>query len=157
MYFKVRANHVKHQNRKSLYIALLFTIILLSCIALLLNAKTVSDAIFPVIGIFLFALRIFRIYKHVQEGDASYPTLELDEAAKKINVSYKEIVVTVDITKIKTLRLQYKAEHLVSVIVTTLSDEVMRFEGYENIEKLASALEEFTPRDKITSAKLFHR
>jgi len=72
-------------------------------------------------------------------------------------VSYKDIVVTVDITQIKDLRLQRKSDRLVSVIVTTSSGEVMRLEGYENLDMLAAALERLTPKDRVTNAKLYHR
>ena len=115
------------------------------------------DMVFPVIGIFLFVPPIFRTYKHIKEGAGSYPVIELDEATGKIAVSYKDVIVTVDITQIKNLRLQHKSEHLASVIVTTSSGEVMRFEGYENLEILASALEHLTPKDKVTNAKFYHR
>ncbi len=157
MHFHVTANHVKQQNRKSIYVALLLAALVAGCIAVLVNAKAISDMVFPVIGIFLFAPPIFRTYKHIKEGAGSYPVIALDEATGKIAVSYKDVIVTVDITQIKNLRLQHKSEHLASVIVTTSSGEVMRFEGYENLEILASALEHLTPKDKVTHAKLYHR
>jgi hypothetical protein len=33
----------------------------------------------------------------------------------------------------------------------------MRFEGYENLEILAAALERFTPKERVTNAKFYHR
>lgn len=124
---------------------------------MVLDAKSLSDMIFPVIGLLLFAPPILRTYKIIKEGAGSYPVLELNENAGKIAVSYKDVVVTVDISQIKNLRLQYKSKALASVIVTTSSGEVMRFEGYENLEVLAAALERLTPADRITNAKLYHR
>ncbi|OYY92852.1 MAG: hypothetical protein B7Y41_13920 [Hydrogenophilales bacterium 28-61-23] len=104
-----------------------------------------------------FVPAIFRIVKHIKEGARTYPVIDLDEASGKIVVSYKDIVVTVDITQIKNLRLQYKSERLVSTIVTTSSGEVMRLEGYENLEILAATLERFTPKERVTNAKFYHR
>ncbi|RIX46048.1 MAG: hypothetical protein D3M94_10050 [Rhodocyclales bacterium GT-UBC] len=112
---------------------------------------------FPVIGLLLFAPPIRRTYKIIKEGAGAYPVLELDENAGKIAVSYKDVVVTVDISQIKNLRLQFKSIALASIVVTTCSGEVMRFEGYENLEVLAAALERFTPADRITNAKFYHR
>jgi hypothetical protein len=155
--FHVTASHVKQQNRKSVYVALFLTALTAGCIAAAVGAKSLSAIVFPVIGIFLFTPPIFKTYKHIKEGARSYPVIDLDEAAGKIAVSYKDIVVTVDITRIKNLRLQHKSERLVSVIVTTASGEVMRFDGYENLNILASALERLTPKEKVTNAKFYHR
>jgi hypothetical protein len=157
MRFQVTAEHIKRQNRKSAFFALFLTVLSVACLGMVLDAKSLSDMIFPVIGLLLFAPPILRTYKIIKEGAGSYPVLELNENAGKIAVSYKDVVVTVDISQIKNLRLQYKSKALASVIVTTSSGEVMRFEGYENLEVLAAALERLTPADRITNAKLYHR
>lgn len=157
MQFHVTPTHVKQRNRKSAFVALLLAALSIGCIVSLSGAKSASGVVFPAIGLILFAPAIFRIVKHIREGARTYPVIDLDEATGKIAVSYKDIVVTVDITQIKNLRLQYKSERLVSVIVTTSSGEVMRLEGYENLEILAAALERFTPKERVTNAKLYHR
>lgn len=157
MRFQVTPEHVKRQNRKSTFFASFLALLSAGCVGALLSAKSLSEMIFPVIGLLLFVPPIYKTYRIIKEGAGSYPVLELNESAGKIAVSYKDVVVTVDITQIKNLRLQYKSERLASVIVTTSSGEVMRFEGYENLETLASALERLTPSDRVTSAKLYHR
>lgn len=157
MRFQVTAEHIKRQNRKSAFFALFLTVLSVACVGMLLGAKSLSDMIFPSIGLLLFAPPILRTYRIIKEGAGSYPVLELDENAGKISVSYKDVVVTVDISQIKNLRLQYKSNALASVIVTTSSGEVMRFEGYENLEVLATTLERLTPADRIANTKLYHR
>lgn len=157
MRFQVAAEHIKRQNRKSAFFALFLTVLSIACVGMLLGAKSLSDMIFPVIGLLLFAPPILRTYRIIKEGARSYPVLELDENAGKISVSYKDVVVAVDLSQTKNLRLQYKSNALASVIVTTSSGEVMRFEGYENLEVLAAALERLTPADRITNAKFYHR
>ena len=156
MRFQVTAEHVKQQSRKSTFLALLLVVLSVVCVGALLNAKSLSDLVFPVIGLLLFVPHILRIYKINKEGAGSYPALELNESIGKIAVSYKDVVVTVDITQIKNLRLQYKSKCLASVIVTTNSGEIMRFQGYENLETLATVLERLTPSDRITCAKFYH-
>ncbi len=157
MRFQVTAAQIRRQNRKSAFFALFLIVLSIACMGILLSVKSLLDMIFPVIGLLLFAPPILRTYKMIKEGAGSYPVLELDENVGKIAVSYKDIVVTVDISQIKNLRLQYKSSALVSIIVTTSSGEVMRFEGYEYLEALAAALERLTPADRITNAKLYHR
>ncbi len=137
--------------------ALFLIVLSIACVGALLSAKSLSNMIFPVIGLLLFAPPILRAYRIIKEGAGSYPVLELNESAGKIAVSYKDVVVTVDITQIRNLRPQYKSRALASVIVTTSSGEVMRFEGYENLEVLVTALVRLTPADRITRAKLYHR
>lgn len=157
MRFQVTAEHIKRQNRKSAFFALFLIALSAACVGKLLSAKSLSDMIYPVIGLLLFASPILRTYRIIKDGAGSYPVLELNECAGKIAVSYKDVVVTVDISQIKNLRLQYKSKALESAIVTTSSGEVMRFEGYENLEALAAALERLAPADRITNAKLYHR
>ena len=156
MRLQVTTEHIKKQNRKSVFFALFMTVLSVACVGMLLDAKYLSDMAFPVIGLLLFTPPIRRAYKMIKEGAGAYPILELDENAGKVAVSYKDVVITVDISQIKNLRLQFKSNSLASVIVTTSSGEVMRFEGYENLEVFAAALERLTPADRITNAKLYH-
>jgi hypothetical protein len=83
----------------------------------------------------------------------------LNEDEGKIAVSHKDFFVTVDITQIekKNLRLQYKSKAWASAIFTTNSGEVMRFEGYEDLDTLANALERLTSTDRVAHAKFCHR
>jgi hypothetical protein len=157
MQFHVTPTHVKQRNRKSAFAALLLAALSIDCVVSLSGAKSASDVIFPAIGLVLFVPAIVRIVKHIRKGTRTYPVIDLDETSGTIAVSYKDIVVTVDITRIKNLRLQRKYDRLVSVIVTTSSGEVMRLEGYENLDMLAAALERLTPKDRVTNAKLYHR
>jgi len=157
MQLQVTPEHIKKQSRKSAFFALFMIVLSVACVGMLLDAKSLSDMVFPVIGLLLFAPPILRTYTIIKEGAGTYPVLELDESAGKIAVSYKDVVVTVEISQIKNLRLQFKSNALASVIVTTSSGEVMRFEGYESLEVLAAALERLTPADRITNAKLYHR
>ena len=157
MQFHVTQAHVKQQNRKSAFVALFFALLSIGCIGLLFSAKSASSIVFLLTGIALFVRAIVRIVKIIREGDQTYPIIDLDETIGKIAVKYKDIVVTVDILQIKNLRLQYKSERLVSVILTTSSGETMRFEGYQNLDMLAANLVSFTPKERVTTSKFYHR
>jgi hypothetical protein len=79
MHFQVSAEHVKRQNRKSVYLTIFLLLLSAGCVAAILNAESVSKKLFALIGLFIFAQAIYRAYKVRTEGDKSYPTLELDE------------------------------------------------------------------------------
>jgi hypothetical protein len=154
--FHVSAEHVKAQNRKLVFAMIFLAALLIGCIALLLNAKSIGDMIFPAIGVILFAPPIGKIYRTIKEGAASYPVVQINDSTGTLNVNHKDISVAVDVTRSANLRIQYKSGHLVSAIVKTSSGEVMRFEGYENMEALVSFLESLTPQEKITRASFYH-
>lgn len=155
--FHVSAEHVRAQKRKAIYGMLVLAALTVGCISMLLNAQKISDMIFPAIGIFLFAPPIRRTYKSIKEGAASFPVVEIDESTNKVIVTHKDVSVVVDVTRNENVRLQYKSGRLVSAIVKTSSGEVMRFEGYENIEALVAFLESVTPKENVTRANFYHR
>jgi hypothetical protein len=157
MHFQVTAEHIKRQNRKSVYLTIFLLLLSAGSVAAILNAESVSKKLFALIGLFIFAQAIYRAYKVRTEGDKSYPTLELDEKQGTISVAYEDVVVKVDITQIKNLRLQYKSSALESVLVTTSAGQDMRFEGYENLDVLAESLKRLTPADRVSNAKFYHR
>lgn len=122
-----------------------------------LSTDKISDLFFPVIGLLVFVPPIFGSYKRIREGKAAYPVLELDEPNGKAAVIYKDLKVIVDLSQIKNLRLQRKSGQLVSILVKTSSGENLRFDGYENLDALASTLERLTPKERITNASFYHR
>jgi len=157
MEFRVSESHVKRANRKVVYLILFLVVVSAACAAKLLTSSSIGDIFFPVIGILVFLPPIRTSYKRIKQGSGAYPMIELDEPNGKVVVTYKDIAVTVDLAQIKNLRLQRKSGRLESVIVKTSSGQTLRFEGYENLQILGSALERLTPKDSITNASLYHR
>jgi hypothetical protein len=135
----------------------MFALFSVGCIIKLVGVKSISEALFPVIGLAIFLPPIHRTVKIIRDGASSYPTIALDEPAGTMVVQHKDLVVTVDVHDIKNLRLQIKSCHLVSVIITTSSGETLRLEGYENLEGLAAGLERLTPKERVTHATFYHR
>lgn len=157
MRFRITTEYIKKQNRKLILIALLFFLLSVVSLAMLLDANSMSDIIIPIIGLYLFVPKIFKIPGTLKENAKSQPVLELNESEGKFSISHKADVVTVDIARLKNLRLQYTSKTLTSIIATTHSGNVLRLEGYENLEALASILEHLTPSNRITYAKFYHR
>ncbi len=157
MEFHVSKEHVQRESRKAVYLILFFAAVSAGLVAKLLHTNKISGLVFPIIGLLVFVPLIFSSYKRIKEGKAAYPVLELDEPNGKVAVLYKDLKVIVDLSQIKNLRLQRKSGKLVSILVKTSSGENLRFDGYENLDVLASALERLTPKESITNASFYHR
>lgn len=157
MEFHISKEHVRRESRQTVYLILFFTLASIGLVAQVLSAEKTSNLIFPIIALFVIVPSIFSSYKRIKEGEAAYSVLELDELNGKIAVIYKDLKVIVDISQIKNLRLQCKSGQLVSILVKTSSGENLRFDGYDNLDVLASALERLTPKENVTNASFYHR
>lgn len=157
MEFHVSNEHVRRERRKAVYLILFLTAISSALIAKMLSSDKISDLVYPIIGLLVFVTPIFGSYKRIREGKAAYPVLELDEPNGKVAVLYKDLKVIVNLSQIKNLRLQLKSGQLVSILIKTSSGEDLRFDGYENLDVLASALERLAPKERITNASFYHR
>jgi len=157
MKFNVSNEHVRRERRKAVYLILFLAVVSCALIAKALSTDKIRDLVYPIIGLLIFVPPIFGIYKRIREGKAAYPVLELDALNGKVAVLQKDLKVIVDLSQIKNLRLQRKSGQLVSILVKTSSGENLRFDGYENIDVLASALERLTPKESITNASFYHR
>jgi len=157
MEFHVSTEHVRRESRKAVYLILLLAVVSVGLVAKVPSTDKISDLFFPIIGLLVFVPPIFSSYKRVKEGEAAYPTLELDETNGKVAVLHKGLKVIADLSQIKNLRLQRKSGQLVSILVNTSSGENLRFDGYENLDVLASALERLAPKESITNASFYHR
>jgi hypothetical protein len=157
MEFHVSSKHVRRERRKAVYLILFLAVVSIALIEKVLSADKISDLVYPIIGLLIFIPPIFGSYKRVREGKAAYPVVELDEPNGKIAVLHKDIKVIVDLSQINNLRLQRKSGQLVSILLKTSSGENLRFDGYENLDVLASALERLTPKENVTNASFYHR
>ena len=157
MEFHVSNKHVRRERNKAVYLILFLAVVSIALIAKVLSADKISDLVYPIICLLIFIPPIFGSYKRVREGKAAYPVLELDEPNGKIAVLHKDLKVIVDLSQINNLRLQRKSGQLVSILLKTSSGENLRFDGYENLDVLASALERLTPKESITNASFYHR
>lgn len=157
MEFHVSNEHVRSERRKAVYLILFLAVVSIALMAKVLSADKISDLVYPIIGLLVFVPPIFGSFKRVREGRAAYPVLELDEPNGKVAVLHKDLKVIVDLSQIKNLRLQHKSGQLLSILVKTSSGENLRFDGYENLDVLASALERLTPKKSITNASFYHR
>lgn len=155
--FHVSPEHIRRKKRQAFCLIVCLGFAVFVFLEKALNASKITDLGAPIIVTLGLVAMMFNIIKNIKEGKASYPTLEPDEANRKVAVGYKDLQVIVDFSHIKNLRLQRKSGKLVSILVKTASGEALRFEGYENLDVLASALERITPPENITQASFFHR
>ena len=157
MIFRVSTTHIKRQSRKAIYVGLFFAVLIAGGIAMIVNSKSFSGMLLPAAGVLFFSQSIFGTYKHLKEGADAYPVVKLDEATGTMAVSHKDITVTVTLSQIDKLRLQYNSKTLESILLKTKSGEKLRFEGYENLVAMASVLERHVPKENIEIAKWYHR
>ena len=89
--------------------------------------------------------------------DASYPEVEILEPQEKIDISHKNAVVSMPLSDIEKLIIQCKKGSVTSILLTTKSFSNLRFEGYENLEKMAEILKKYTPAKNLKIATWYHR
>jgi hypothetical protein len=125
-----------------------------ACFFYLFKAEAVIDYLLPMLGIVAFAAYIHRLFRHVSQGRAAYPEIELDNEAKTLTVVQGETRVQVDISHNLDLRLKYRSYHLEQIQLTTGAGEVLRLEGYDNMDDLGAELELLTPSHNVKRSKL---
>ena len=109
------------------------------------------------LGFVILSPLIVTLSKRVREGKATFPRLQLDEAERTIDVLHQDLRVTVELAQVQSVRLQYTSGRLVSIVLKTTAGGDMRFEGYENIDELASALQRILPQERVKRISFFHR
>jgi len=74
-----------------------------------------------------------------------------------VAVGNRLAAMTVELARVQSVRLQYTSSRLVSILLKTTAGGDMRFEGYENIDELASALQRILPQERVKRISFFHR
>ena len=156
MMFQVTDAHIKSQNKKTIYSALFLAVLIFTAIALIIRADKVSGMLLPAIGLYIFVSMMFNAYKKFKEGRAAYPTFEINSESTTVHVNHKNTTVSFPLSDIESLRLQYRAGQLGSILLNTKSDQKLTINGYENIEAMADVFQRFTPTGNVKVAKWFH-
>lgn len=157
MEFVISDAQVRREKRKQMTMVLMFAVFLAVLAAKAINAEKMADLFFPVLGFVILSPLIVTLSKRVREGKAAFPRLQLDEAERTIDVLHQDLRVTVELAQVQSVRLQYTSSRLVSILLKTTAGGDMRFEGYENIDELASALQRILPQERVKRISFFHR
>lgn len=139
MEFVISDAQVRREKRKQMTMVLMFAVFLAVLAAKAINAEKMT------------------LSKRVREGKAAFPRLQMDEAERTIDVLHQDLRVTVELAQVQSVRLQYTSSRLVSILLKTTAGGDMRFEGYENIDELASALQRILPQERVKRISFFHR
>lgn len=119
----------------------------------LFQVAAVADFILPVLGVAACSAYFIKLFRHVRQGRWAYPELEFDPDAKVLDLIQGEDSVHLDLSHILNLRLQYRGFRLERVQLTTAEGEVVRLEGYAELEELADGLERLTPEGNVIRAR----
>lgn len=157
MKFQVTDAHIKNQNKKAVYLAMLLAVLSCAVIVAIVRADKVSGMIFPAIGLYFFTQGLFGLYKKFKEGRAAYPTFEINNESATVHVNHKNTTISFPLSDIDKLRLQYKSGQLVSILLNTKSEQKLTIDGYENLETMAEVFQRFTPTGNVKVATWFHR
>lgn len=120
----------------------------------LFQAAAVVDFILPVLGVAACSAYFIKLFQHVRQGRGAYAEIEFDPDAKVLDLIQGEETVHLDISHILNLRLQYRGFRLERVQITTAEGEVVRLEGYAELEALATELELLTPEGNVIRARM---
>ncbi|AZN37167.1 hypothetical protein [Iodobacter ciconiae] len=156
MKFQVTDTYIKNQNKKIVYLAMLFAALSCAVIVAIARADKVSDMIFPVMGLYFFIQGLFDLYKKFREGWGAYPTFEINNESAMVHVSYNNMTISFPLSEIDKLRLQYKSGQLESILLNMKSEQKLVINGYENLEVMAEAFQRFIPTGNVKVATWFH-
>lgn len=157
MKFIVSEKYKRQGKRKTIFAAILVVALIVGLVLMLVNSNDLSDKAIAVIGIFLLAKYLPHAYRSIKSHDTSYPEVEILEPQEKIDISHKNAVVSMPLSDIEKLIIQCKKGSVTSILLTTKSFSNLRFEGYENLEKMAEILKKYTPAKNLKIATWYHR
>jgi hypothetical protein len=157
MKFIVSEKHKRQGKRKTIFAAIFVVALIAGLILMLVNSNDLSNKAIAAIGIFLLAKYLPHAYRSIKNHDTSYPEIEILETQEKIDISHKNAVVSMPLSDIEKLTIQCKKGSVTSILLTTKSFSNLRFEGYENFEKMAEILKKYTPAKNLKIATWYHR
>ncbi len=154
MLYRISSAYYRTQTARHLLWMVGLVAAVLASIYYLFQAAAVADFILPVLGIAACSAYFIKLFQHVRQGRAAYPEIELDNQAKTLTLVQGDNRIQVDISHILDLRLKYRSYHLEQIQMTTQEGEVLRLEGYDELEDLGAELELLTPSHNVKRSKI---
>lgn len=157
MEFQVSAEHVRRQTRMKTYVLIFCFLELFISVSRLAVANNPAEYPAPLIGLLVGVFLSLAMGKQILAGKAAFPVVTLDEDKRTLTLHHQDLSGTIDLTQLASLRLQRKSGKLASIVIKTGSGQSFKFEGYENLDQLATSLERLVPGERTSKAAFFHR
>lgn len=154
MLYRISSAYYRTQTARHLLWMVGLVAAVLASFYYLFQAAAVVDFILPVLGIAACSAYFIKLFQHVRHGRSAYPEIELDNQAKTLTLVQGDNRIKVDISHILDLRLKYRSYHLEQIQMTTQEGEVLRLEGYDELEDLGAELELLTPSHNVKRSKI---
>ena len=157
MKFKVSENYKRRDRRNAVLAALLVVIIFLGCIWMLISSDSLFNKGIAALTAFLMGRYLPAAYRRVVMGEASYPEVEISELDNEIRIKHNDTTISMPLSDIEKLIIQKLKGKVTSILLTNESFSDLRFEGYEQLEQMASLLQKHNPNAKSKTANWYHR
>ena len=157
MKFNISNQHKSRGRRNAILAALLLPVLILGFVLMLINSQDLSDKLIAVVGIFLLARYLPHAYRAVKNHDSSYPQIEVLQAENRIDISHKGAVISMPLSDIEKLRVQYRKGKVASILLSSTAFSNLRFEGYDDMAQLAELLKKHTRPEHVQVATWYHR
>ncbi|MGD9860165.1 MAG: hypothetical protein AB7S90_08915 [Marinobacterium sp.] len=152
--YRISTRYYRTQTARHLLWMLGLVIAVVISIYYLFQASAVADFLVPALGVAACSAYFIKLFQHVRHGRSAYPEIELDNQAKTLTLVQGDNRIKVDISHILDLRLKYRSYHLEQIQMTTQEGEVLRLEGYDELEDLGAELELLTPSHNVKRSKI---
>ncbi len=154
MRYRISTSYYRKQTASHLLWMLCLVAAVLASIYYLFQASAVADYILPVLGVAACSAYFIKLFRHVQLGRQAYPEVELDTGARTLTLVQDKSRVELDISDIQNLKLDYRRHQVERVQITTAAGEVLRLEGYDDLDVLTDELERLTPDGNVTRSRI---
>lgn len=157
MNFQVTEKYKRSSKRKVLIGGLLVVAIIAGAAWMLIASDSTFEKLLSAVVIVILAKSLPRAWRNLKNHDSSHPVVTIVESKNKIEISHLGAVVSIPLSDIESLRIQSVKGNVTSLLLNTKSFSDLRFEGYEDLSKMAEILGRYAPAGKVKTATFYHR
>ena len=157
MNFQVTEKYKRGGKRKVFIGGVLVVAIIAGAVWTLIASDSSFEKLLSIVVIVIMAKSLPRAWRNFKNHDASHPVVSILESENKIEISHLGAVVSIPLSDIESLRVQSVKGNVTSLLLNTKSFSDLRFEGYEDLSKMAEILGRYAPAGKTKIATWYHR
>lgn len=157
MNFQVTEKYKRDSKRKVLIGGLIIAAVISSAAWMLIASDRMLEKLLSVLVIVIMAKSLPRAWRNYKNHDSSHPVVSILESENKIEISHLGAVVSIPLSDIESLRVQSVKGNVTSLLLNTKSFSDLRFEGYEDLSKMAEIFGRYVPAGKTKVATWYHR